>query len=361
MAPDRLLDLLQIAFFFRRYERERFTRRLGARRATHPVDVIFRRHRDIEIDHMAEGFDINPARGDIGGHEHLIQAVLEASECQRALRLRTVAVNALGLDTVGHELRCETVGAMLGARENECLRHVTALEQLDQQGAFEILRDRIYRLRNADRGCRLSLQVERYRLAQHLLGESRDRGRHRGTEKQRLTFSGRQMTQDFFDLRKKSHVEHAIRFVEDEILERIQLCIWKTEVIEQPTWRCHHHIHTGAECMLLRTHAHTAKYGRTGERRMHRNIIQTFENLSREFTRWRDHECARDTSRLFEQLMHDRQQERVCLSAARHCARQHIAPLERGGNGLALNRRGTQESEILQTALETGIELQTGK
>ena len=54
---------------------------------------------------------------------------------------------------------------------------------------------------------------------------------------QRLTFPRRQVTQDLLDLGEEPHVQHAIRFVEHQILEMIELGVRRAEVVEQTT-RC---------------------------------------------------------------------------------------------------------------------------
>ena len=63
-----------------------------------------------------------------------------------------VAVDAFGLDAVLDQLFSEAVGAVLGAREDERLRHFAAFEQRDEQQRFQFLRNGIDRLRDADRG-----------------------------------------------------------------------------------------------------------------------------------------------------------------------------------------------------------------
>ena len=103
------------------------------------MDVVFGGHRHVKIDHVAKRFHIDAACRNIGSHERLVHAVFEASERQRALRLRPIAVNTFGLDAVRDQLRGETIGAMLGAGEDQRLRHVAAFEQFNEQRALEVL------------------------------------------------------------------------------------------------------------------------------------------------------------------------------------------------------------------------------
>jgi len=61
----------------------------GAVRPT-AMDVVLGRLRHVEVHHVAERFDVDAARCDIGGDEHAILAALESSQRLRALRLRAM-------------------------------------------------------------------------------------------------------------------------------------------------------------------------------------------------------------------------------------------------------------------------------
>ena len=67
----------------------------GARRAADAVDVVLGHQRHVEVDDVAERGDVDAARRDVGGDQHPVLAALEAGERLGALRLRTVAVDAL--------------------------------------------------------------------------------------------------------------------------------------------------------------------------------------------------------------------------------------------------------------------------
>ena len=110
--------------------------------------------------------------------------------------------------------------------------------------------------------------------------------------------------------------------------------------------------------MLLRSHPDTAENGRAGERRMYSHVVEAFENLRREFTRWRDDQRARRSTRLREQLMHDRQQKRIGLAAARHGACEHVTTLECWRNRLALNGGRAGEAEVFEALVQTRMQLQ---
>ena len=161
-APrDRPLDIAQVAFFFRRHEREGIAGRLGAAGAADAVDVILRNQRHVEIDDMAERIDVDTARRDVGRDEDREPPALEPFQRRRALRLRAVAVDAFGADAGLDQVIGESIGAMLRARENERLLHVAALQQRHEQHRFEPLRHGIDGLGDARRRRRLALTLDR--------------------------------------------------------------------------------------------------------------------------------------------------------------------------------------------------------
>src|ERR1043166_6434834 len=90
---DRALDHAELGLLLRRHERERLARHLGARRASHAMDVIVRGARDVEVDDVPQCLDVDAARGDVGRDEHAIAAALESFPRVFALSLRPVAVN----------------------------------------------------------------------------------------------------------------------------------------------------------------------------------------------------------------------------------------------------------------------------
>src|SRR5436305_790529 len=55
----------------------------------------------------------------VGGDQHTEAALLEITECSRALRLRTIPVNHAGGESVTHKAFGQPLHATLGARKNQ--------------------------------------------------------------------------------------------------------------------------------------------------------------------------------------------------------------------------------------------------
>src|SRR5437764_10969339 len=108
----RALDVAQIAALVRAAERDRDAGCAGACGTADAMDILLGHVGQIEVHHMADTRDVDPARCDVGGDQHRHVARLEAGESALALRLALVAVDRAGGDACGVELLYDLVGAM---------------------------------------------------------------------------------------------------------------------------------------------------------------------------------------------------------------------------------------------------------
>ena len=79
------------------------------------MHVILGMHREVEVDHVRDPFDVDAARGDVGGDEHSRASRFERVQRGDALVLRTIGVQRGGDDPLLRELARDLVGAVLGA------------------------------------------------------------------------------------------------------------------------------------------------------------------------------------------------------------------------------------------------------
>ena len=82
----------------------------------HVVLVLARR---IEVDHVRDVVEIQPARRDVRGDERRHLAALESGECALACSLRHVAVHGNSADVLPGELLHELVRAALRPYEDQ--------------------------------------------------------------------------------------------------------------------------------------------------------------------------------------------------------------------------------------------------
>src|SRR5688572_29454765 len=91
---DRALDRAQVVGLVGRGKGECFTGELGASRAAYPVDVVFGRGGNVEVDDVSQRLDVDATRRDVGRDEHAILTALEPGQRLGALTLRAVAMDA---------------------------------------------------------------------------------------------------------------------------------------------------------------------------------------------------------------------------------------------------------------------------
>ncbi len=132
-------------------------------------------------------------------------------------------------------------------------------------------------------------------------------------------------------------------------------------MIEQPAGRGDDDVDAAAEGVLLRTHAHTAKNRRGGQRRVDGEVVEVLDNLRGQLTRGRQHEGAGRAARLVDQTVKNGQQERRGLAAAGHGAGQEVVAFQHFRNRVGLDGRGPGEAEILETLEQAGMESEFSK
>src|SRR5260221_176470 len=79
----------------------------GTAGAADAVHIVLGHMRQVEVDHVGQGLDVEAARGDIGRHQHAQLVALEKPERAGARVLALVAVDRVGLDAALLELAGE--------------------------------------------------------------------------------------------------------------------------------------------------------------------------------------------------------------------------------------------------------------
>ena len=231
--PDQLLDVAQERALLGIAERDRDPVGAGAGGAADAVDVAFRNVRQVEVDDVADAFDVDAARGDVGGDQRAQASRAEGGERAFALILRFVAVDRLGGEAGLEERAHDLVGAALGAGEHEGALDRRLSQDFHQQrrlaGAIDM--DRL--LHDAFHGGGGGSDRDADRVVQHLVCQLGDFPRHGRGEEQRLAL-GRQLGDDPADVVDEAHVEHAVGFVEHEHLDAIEMDGTVLHEVEQP-------------------------------------------------------------------------------------------------------------------------------
>ena len=121
-------------------------------------------------------------------------------------------------------------------------------------------------------------------------------------------------------------------------------------MIEQATGCRNENVRACAKGVFLRSHANATEDSRRRDRRVHGELLQFLENLSRQLACWRENECARGAARPTHEPLQDRQQKGGGLAASGHGAREHVASRDSGRNSIDLDRRRPSEAQLLDAA-----------
>src|SRR5216117_1007210 len=90
-----------------------------ARRAPDAVDVVLRILGQVPVDHVADRLDVEPARGDVGGHEHGQHALLEVVHDLEPPLLVHVAGDGPGVPAVADQAVLQPPRLLARVREDE--------------------------------------------------------------------------------------------------------------------------------------------------------------------------------------------------------------------------------------------------
>jgi len=86
----------------------------------------------VVVKDMGNRLNINTARGNVGGDQNMHAAAPKGCQGTVALALVFVAMNRLGIDTLGPQRLLEPIGAMLGSGKDDCLIDRFGLKQAHQ-------------------------------------------------------------------------------------------------------------------------------------------------------------------------------------------------------------------------------------
>ena len=249
---QHLGDCGQRLAVFARDQHEGFSRAPGAARATDPVNVVVGVMRHVEIDHVRDFWNVEPARRHIGTDQQPYIAAPEPLQRLHPHRLRQVAVLFGGGEAVADERAIEDSHVALAVAKYEGTRRRLLLQQLAQgpalvagqgRGLDHGLVDRLGRRRRRRHGQFLGVHQE-------TVGQAPDLARHGGGEEQGLADAW-QKTHDAFHVGHEAHVEHAVRLVDHQDLDIGQQHAAALEQVEQPPRCGDQHVDAAVQALLL--------------------------------------------------------------------------------------------------------------
>ena len=238
LALEQLLDIAQVAHLVRRDQRHRGAGGTRARRAADAMHVVFRHVRQLVVDHVRQLLDVEAASRHFRGHQRRDAVFLEVLQRLHARVLALVAVDGHGIDAGALQLLREAVRAMLGAREHQHLVPVALVDEMREQVALVLLRHAIGALLHLVGGGIARRHLHAHGVAQEAVGQLPDVVGIGCREHQVLALLGQHL-QYALDVADEAHVEHAVRFVEDEGLHLApaRRRVARTDRAAGPAWR----------------------------------------------------------------------------------------------------------------------------
>ena len=153
----------------------------------------------------------------------------------------------------------------------------------------------------------------------------------------------RKLGHDFADVVDKTHVEHAVGFVEHETLDAVEPKRIALDEIEKPAGRGDENIDAVHKAADLRAHRDAADHQRGSKPQMPAVSAEAVENLARQFARRAQHQHAAgfvlERARIAGEAMQDRQRESRGFAGSGLRDADDIAARHHGRDGLRLDRR----------------------
>ncbi len=223
----------------------------GAPGAADAVGVVGGGARQVVVDHHRQLRDVQPARGHVGGDQHLQLAAPEAGQRLVAAALAQFAVERLRRHAGLVQFLGQVVGAALAGHEHQRLRPGLAAQQVPQQrGALRAVHfDRTLADRRRDRGG--GVFADAPRSAQQALRQPFHRGREGGREQQCLP-APRQQRQDPAQFGFEAQRQQAVGLVQHQRAHCAQVECVVCGQVEQATRRGHDDVGTAAQLQHLR-------------------------------------------------------------------------------------------------------------
>ena len=329
----------------------------GPARTADAMDVVVRIDRQIEVHDVRDVVDVQPAGGNVGGHQDQRLRRLEAEQHALPRRLTLVAVKGVGLNAGLHQRLGHLVGAVLGPREYQRPRPRRLPQPMGQQLQLLLLVDEEHRLPNRldrDRGGR---DAHVHGIGQPLVGQRANGRGQRGGEQQRLPPLGT-FGHDPPQIVDKAHVEHPIGLVEDQHFDVRQVHEALLHQVQQPPGRGDQDVDAVVQGPHLRRLAHAAVNRGLPHGGIAAVSLETLADLQCQFAGRGEHQRADlpsppiDAALVAAEPLQGGQGEGGRLAGSRLRTAQHVAPFENrrnggglnlGGGGVALRANGAQE------------------
>ena len=343
----------------------------GAAGAADPVDVILGMAGQIEVEDMADRWNVQPARRHIRGDQQLQFAIAETVQRTGAVALIQIAVDRRGVIAVFRKRFGDDIDISLTVAEDD--RVLQALAFGVDQGAqqFALLlgglvttgrRDLDQFLGDRLAGGGLPRHLDPFRRVQEGVGDPLDLGGHGGAEEQGLAGEGGQL-EDAFDIGDEAHVQHPVGFVHDHDLDVGQDQLAAFVVIQQTARRRDQHVDTTVDQLVLLAEADPADQKCLGQLGIFGIGVEILGHLRGQFACRAQHQAARHTGArpAASQQRDHRQGKAGGLAGSGLRDPKHVAAFQCGRNRTGLDRSGLGITSLFDGLQNLGVNFQIGE
>ena len=287
LALEQTFDTAELLALIAGNQRDGTPAGTGATGTSDPVNVVFRDIGQFVVHDLRQLLDIQATCRDIGGNQHAHFAVLETGQCLGTGILALVAMNRRGADAGLLELGRQTIGPMLGTREDQHLMPVFLEDQmLEQRRLVALLHGMDMLLDLLGRGvARAGFHGDR--IIEQLVGHAANLVREGRGEQQRLPL-GRQQLEQAADVVDEAHVQHAVRFVQHQRLEIREIDGLLGVQVQQATRCGGQDLDAGRQAADLRIDLHATEHHGIAQLQVTGVGSDVLVDLRGQFTRRRD-------------------------------------------------------------------------
>ena len=316
-------------------DRESITFLLRPSGTTDTVHVVLRILGDTIVDDMGDAGHIKSTSGNVGRDNDVEGAVAESLQRFGAVTLTNVGVEGGRLGALDFlDANEERVGLFFRSGENHHAVEAGAFHEFEDEFVALVHPDGVESVAHGfGRGAAFP-DLDFGRLFECPVCESLDRARH-GCREEKGLASGRAAVDDFLHVGKESHVEHAIDFIEDEILDIAEIEIPFLDVIEETAGGGDNDIGLALERFDLVSVADAAVQKHDVERLVVGEDVHLILNLSGKFAGWFKDQALRLGGS--SHRADNRKCEGGCLSGSCLGCPDDVTSLEGNRNGLSLN------------------------
>ena len=318
----------------------------GAGGTADAVNMHLRIPGQLEIHHQRQGFDVQTAGSDVGRHQNPDAAVSEAHQRLIPIALLKVTMQRQGALPGGVERIADRLAIAFGIAEHHAGCGLMLAEQALQQGNLtvagnfkELLLNRRERIDSVDLNC--------LRIALHPAADRRDCRRPGSREQQRLPVS-RCEADHLINGIAKAHIEHAVRFVHHQGLQRVKGDRSLLQMIEQTARGGDDNMRGMLQGISLGAKGlPAAEHQNLDVRQAARQAAQLAGDLIGQLAGRAQHQRLGLEARRIDMLQ---QTQPKCgrFSAAGFCLHAHIFPREDRRQGGGLNRGHRQMTQLVK-------------